>query len=425
MEDVGWLSGIAAVCFGCGCLFSVVSLSFRSYSKRRLIESSKDKDRAEQQARELSENSERLSIAARVFQLLFNTSALLLIVRAFSVDGALRSIELLFAFLIYISAVFMFTIALPQSVSQYRPESVIAAFYKPMKFLSKIIYPALYLFDVHDVVVMRLSGVQELTEEENQDEKHDEIMNIVEKSVDEGVVDNEEMTMIENILDLDQTTAIEIITPRTELVAVEADADFEKIVKTVLSAGHSRIPVYEERIDNIIGLIYAKDLLSQVGRDAEFSLRESMRPAYFVPETVSLRELLHEFQNKKQHMAVVLDEYGGVAGIVTIEDILEELVGEIEDEYERTAPASIKLVNDDVVELDAKVYVDDINRSFAIELPEDEDYDTVGGFVFSHLGYIPKSGETFRYNGLVFTVLASETRKIKRIRIEKRHEEKD
>jgi len=200
LEDVGWLSGIAAICFVCGCLFSVASLSFRTYSKRRLIESSKDKDSAEQQARELAENSERLSIAARVFQLLFNTSALLLIVRAFSVDGSLRSIELLYAFAIYISAVFMFTIALPQSVSQYRPETVIAAFYKPMKFLARIIYPALYLFDVHDVVVMRLSGVQELTEEENQDEKHDEIMNIVEKSVDEGVVDNEEMAMIENIL---------------------------------------------------------------------------------------------------------------------------------------------------------------------------------------------------------------------------------
>jgi CBS domain containing-hemolysin-like protein len=144
-----------------------------------------------------------------------------------------------------------------------------------------------------------------------------------------------------------------------------------------------------------------------------------MRDAYFVPETKPLRVLLHEFQNQKLHIAVLLDEYGGTAGIVTIEDILEELVGEIADEYEDSTPESIKQIDENTIELDARTYIDDLNRDFELYLPEDEDYDTVGGFVFSHLGYIPKAGETFAYENVNFTIVAAEPRKIKRLRIEK------
>ena len=144
-----------------------------------------------------------------------------------------------------------------------------------------------------------------------------------------------------------------------------------------------------------------------------------MRDAYFVPETKPLRVLLHEFQNQKLHIAVLLDEYGGTAGIVTIEDILEELVGEIADEYEDVTPDSTKQIDENTIELDARTYIDDLNRDFELELPEDEDYDTVGGFVFSHLGYVPKTGETFVYEKINFTIVAAEPRKIKRLRIEK------
>jgi CBS domain containing-hemolysin-like protein len=144
-----------------------------------------------------------------------------------------------------------------------------------------------------------------------------------------------------------------------------------------------------------------------------------MRDAYFVPETKPLRDLLHEFQNQKLHIAVVLDEYGGTAGIVTIEDILEELVGEITDEYEKTPAESYKKIDDSTYDVGARMYIDEVNEELDIELPEDEDYDTVGGFVFSHLGYIPKVGDKFDYGNLNFAVTAAGPRAIKKLRIKK------
>jgi CBS domain containing-hemolysin-like protein len=144
-----------------------------------------------------------------------------------------------------------------------------------------------------------------------------------------------------------------------------------------------------------------------------------MRTAYFVPETKPLRVLLHEFQNQKLHIAVVLDEYGGTAGIVTLEDILEELVGEITDEYEETPPEPIKQIDQNTIDVDARTSIDDVNDEFELSLPEDEDYETIGGFVFSRLGYIPKTNESFDYENLKFTIASAEARKIKRIKIQK------
>ena len=225
--------------------------------------------------------------------------------------------------------------------------------------------------------------------------------------------------MIENVLELSDSAADEIMTPRTDIIAIEVNSDLNSILETITTAGHTRLPVYEENIDNITGFIYAKDLLSHIGKDtADFKLRDKLRQPYFVPETKPLRELLHEFQNRKQHIAVVLDEYGGTAGIVTIEDILEELVGEITDEYEEKPPKPIKRIDKNTLVIDARTYIDDLNDQCQLNLPEDEDYDTVGGFVFSHLGYIPKTGEIFDYEDLRFTITSAETRRIKRLKIQ-------
>ena len=226
--------------------------------------------------------------------------------------------------------------------------------------------------------------------------------------------------MIENVLELSETTAEEIMTPRTDIIAVNVNDDLQGILEIIINAGHSRIPVYEKNIDTIVGLIYAKDLLSEIGKSpGDFNIREKMRKPYFIPETKPLNDLLGEFQNQKLHIAVLLDEYGGTTGIVTIEDILEELVGEIVDEYEETPPESIKKIDETTIEVDARIYIDDLNNEFELALPEDEDYDTVGGFVFSHLGYVPKTGEIFEYENVKFTIAAAEARKIKRIRIQK------
>jgi CBS domain containing-hemolysin-like protein len=280
--------------------------------------------------------------------------------------------------------------------------------------------PFLRVFKLYDGFIRRLAGIVETTPEEQHEEKQEEFLTDLEQHRTEGTLDEEEQEMIENVLELSNSTADEIMTPRTDIVAVEINSDLQKVLETISIAGHTRVPVYEENIDNIIGLIYAKDLLTEIGKNpADFNLRSKMRKAYFVPETKLLRSLLHEFQNQKLHIAVVLDEYGGTAGIVTLEDILEELVGEITDEYEKTQPEPVRKIDPHTIEADARTYIDDLNDEYELNLPEDEDYETVGGFVFSRLGYIPRTNECFDYENLKFTIASAEARRIRRIRIQK------
>jgi CBS domain containing-hemolysin-like protein len=324
------------------------------------------------------------------------------------------------AFIIAITIFSLFSLAIPHAWAKYAGEKILSRTYKLLIFLAVIVWPFLYVFRLYDGLVRRLSGVAQATPEEQQEEKQEEFLNGLEQRRTEGVLDKEEQEMIESVLELSETTVDEIMTPRTDIVAVEVNSDLQTVLDTIKTAGHTRVPVYEDNIDNIVGLIYAKDLLAEIGKNpADFKLRDKMRQAYFVPETKPLRVLLHEFQDQKQHIAIVLDEYGGTAGIVTLEDILEELVGEIADEYEKNPPEPIKEVDQNTIEVDARTYVDDLNNQFALNIPEDEDYDTIGGFVFSRLGYIPKTGEKFDYDNLKFTITSAEPRRIKHIRIKK------
>ena len=172
---------------------------------------------------------------------------------------------------------------------------------------------------------MRKKARKKWKQRPHNEEKQEEFLTGLEQRRTEGVLDKEEQKMIESVLELSEATADEIMTPRTDIVAVEVHSDLQTVLESITTAGHTRVPVYEDNIDNIVGLIYAKDLLIEIGKNpTDFKLRDKMRQAYFVPETKPLRALLHEFQNQKLHIAVVLDEYGGTAGIVTLEDILEE-----------------------------------------------------------------------------------------------------
>ena len=370
----------------------------------------------------LAENAERLSLSCSLYRIVLNMGILfsLLILFAALHKEALIFTDYVLVFIISMAIFSVFSVAIPHAWAKYAGEKVLSRTYKILIFFTAIASPVLYTLKFYDAVIRRLAGVVETTPEEQQEEKQEEFLTDLEQQRMKGVVDEEEQEMIENVLELSETSADEIMTPRTDIVAVDVNSDLQTILETITSAGHSRVPVYEKNIDTIIGFIYAKDLLAEIGNTpAEFRLREKIRKAYFVPETKLLRTLLHEFQNQKLHIAVVLDEYGGTAGIVTIEDVLEELVGEITDEYEESPPEYIKEIDKDTIEMDARTYIDDANDRFELNLPEDEDYDTIGGFVFSHLGYIPKTGETFDYENLKFTISSAETRKIKRIRIHK------
>ncbi|MBN1125931.1 MAG: HlyC/CorC family transporter [Sedimentisphaerales bacterium] len=415
MDDVGWsLLGILLLTAG-SLFFSLNHLALRSFSRVKLQDMFKDANKGDIPPAFL-DKQEKILAMCLFLALAADVGIIIFLVRLLS-DSSLPYV------LSYIAGFILLTIvhaSIPQAWSKYTPEAVLFRTQRLLRVLAYLTGPFWWACSLHDRLVRRLAGVTDVNGDQSHEEKQEEFLNVVEQIHMEGGVDEEEMEMIENVLELSETTAEEIMTPRTDLVVLSIDDNRETVLHTISEAGHSRIPVYEGNIDNIIGLVYAKDLLSEVGREGqEFRLRDKIRKAYFVPESKPLRALLHEFQNQKLHIAVVLDEYGGTAGIVTIEDILEELVGEIVDEYEETPPESMKKVDERTVEIDARTYVDDLNDEFDLSLPEDDDYDTVGGFVFSHLGYIPRKGEMFQYENLKFTIVDAETRKINQIRIEK------
>lgn len=415
-DEVGWCILLICVLTGGSLFFSINYVALRTFSRLKLSDAFKALGN-EDALDGFIEDVERLTLTCSLLRLIVNAGILLTLL-LFILPGTKMGYVLVFILAVLLIEVF--GVAMPHSWGKYTGEVVLARTYKLLRFFAVIAKPALLLLGLHDRFVRRLAGVPDMPPELAQEEKQEELLSVVEQGRMEGVVDEEEMEMIENVLELSDTTAEEIMTPRTDIKGVDVNDSLESVLKTISNAGHSRIPVYEENIDNIVGLVYAKDLLAEIGRNpAEFKLADKMRKTYFVPESKPLRVLLHEFQNQKLHIAVVLDEYGGTAGIVTIEDILEELVGEIVDEYEETPPESLKQIDDMTFEIDARMHIDDANSEIGIDLPEEEDYDTVGGFVFSHLGYIPKTGKVFEYDNVRFTIAAAEARRIKRIRIAK------
>jgi CBS domain containing-hemolysin-like protein len=243
-----------------------------------------------------------------------------------------------------------------------------------------------------------------------------ELLALADVALEEEVIEREERRLIHSIIDFGDTIAREVMKPRTEMVAVQAHDKIEDVLEVAFLAGYSRIPVYENGIDDIVGIVFTKDLM-RAERDGHGSdeVRTLLRDAYFVPETKRVSQLMREMQQGKNHMAVVVDEYGGVAGIVTLEDLLEELVGDIVDEYDVEEPPVERLSDSELV-VSASLPIDEVNEALGSELPEG-DWDTVGGFLYHLLGHVPTEGETAEYDGHVLTAERVVGRRIGRVRI--------
>jgi len=267
-------------------------------------------------------------------------------------------------------------------------------------------------------IVRRLSGANLSTEGSNGVEE--KLLLSIEHSQLEGAIPAEAAEMLENVVDFGTTDVGEIMTPRTDIDGIELTHDLSEIRTLVLASGRSRIPVYEENLDQIIGILYAKDLIEYLGADANgFELNKILRKPIVVPETKSVLELLADFQTSEVHMAVVIDEYGGTAGLVTIEDVLEEIVGEIRDEHDDTKPIEPVLDKIDAshIEVDGRFPLDDLNDELSVQLPEDEEYDTIAGFVLANLGHVPRVGETLETHGMSITTLEATETQIGRLSI--------
>jgi CBS domain containing-hemolysin-like protein len=321
-----------------------------------------------------------------------------------------------------LTLIYLAMVVAPMSIAEHVGDTLIARFTGPIRAMHFLCFPLVRTVRLVDVVVKRLAGVNE---EDDNEEIEREIISVVSEGESEGTLAESERDMIEAVVEMRSKTVSETMTPRTEIEGIENTSDLAAIKAFIAEAGHSRIPVYEGDLDHILGILYAKDLIAFVGEKAdEFDLKQALRSAWFVPHTKPLLELLRDFQREKVHLAIVLDEYGGTAGLVTIEDVMEEIVGEIRDEYEpvdEQAPEISVFAAEHAAVIDARAYIEDVNdalEDLSLALPESEDYDTVAGFVTTELGRIPEAGEEFRKNGFLVKVLEAEPTRVRRVRIE-------
>src|SRR5437588_7114871 len=244
----------------------------------------------------------------------------------------------------------------------------------------------------------------------------EELKMLVSVGEEEGVLEEEEREMIHGIFEMGDMRVREVLVPRTDLVAIEVNEPVEKAVDLVTKHGHTRIPVYEGNLDHIVGVLYAKDLLRAVVRGEKKTLRESACKAYFTPESNKVQDVLRDLRKNRVHMAIVVDEYGGTAGAVTIEDILEEIVGPIQDEYDVGEEDEIQFISPNEVVLDGRVSVDDVNELLKLDI-QGEDYDTIGGYVLNQLGAAPKVGATLKLGSSELRVEAVQGTRIKKVKI--------
>jgi CBS domain containing-hemolysin-like protein len=241
-----------------------------------------------------------------------------------------------------------------------------------------------------------------------------EIQQLIDEGEERGVISEDEGEMIQSIFSFRDTVAREIMVPRPDAVFARDDTNISEIIEQIISSGHSRIPIYHDNIDNITGIVHAKDLLQYWGRQ-DIPARDIVRAPYFIPETKKISELLKDFRDKKSHMAIVIDEYGGTAGILTLEDIIEEIIGDIMDEYDAEVKRIVEQEDGSIL-VDARLDVEDLEDYLKIELPEGK-FESVGGFIISVLGKVPDVDAKVTFKNLEMVIEAADSRKIEKIRI--------
>jgi len=317
-------------------------------------------------------------------------------------------------------ALLMAAVVLPWAVGRVWGEQFLVRSWRVLSLLTLVLAPVSMIVGQLDRLCHRIAGRPEPVSGDLA-ALSDEIRSVVDEGQRGGRIETSARAMIHRVMELRDEDVAEVMTPRTDMVCLRADASLEDARRQLLEAGHTRVPVVGENTDDIVGILYAKDLLGHLQVDtasAPGGLREIVREPFYVPETTGIDTLLETLKREQVHLAIVLDEYGGVAGLVTLEDVLEEIVGEIEDEYDVGGGDLVKTIGPGMIEVDARAHIDDLNERFGYGLPEDEDYDTLGGFVITRLGRIPIPGETLDWGQWQFRVESADKRRVWRLRVE-------
>jgi putative hemolysin len=330
-------------------------------------------------------------------------------------QGTAKGLSLLIVTVVLALFTIVFAELVPKTLALANAERFAITLSLPIEYLARALGPVIAALTGVTNWIAGLFGAKVSDEAQITAE---ELRLIVERGGEQGVLEAEEEQMINAVIELGTRRVHEVMVPRTSMVTLTHDATIGDAIDTIVSEGHSRIPVYEGTVDEIIGIVYAKDLLPflKTGAPDPPPLRSLLRTPVLVPESMTVDDLLHELQRRKVHIAIVLDEYGGTAGLVTIEDLLEEIVGEIQDEYDEEEPM-IERLSDDEARVDGRAAVDDLAELFETQVPqEDEDeYDTVGGLIYHRIGGVPKPGDQVSLDGLTLTVESTDGRRVSKV----------
>lgn len=408
--------------------FVAAEIAFVSVRRTRLDELAEAGDRRAKRAQVLMRDPGRflavIQVAITFLGALASAVAAVSIVTV--VSEPLRQITFLadyadtIALLFVTSVVAIVSIVLgeliPKGLALGNPDRIALTVSGPITLFAKIVSPLVAVLVALTRLISKPFGIDPTRTPEL---SAAEIRLIVEQGSQQGVLEAEEEQMISAVMSLSDSKLHEVMVPRIDIAAIDQEASFDDAVTLVLTEGHSRTPLYKESVDHIVGILYAKDLLRIIAAGGPRPrLRDIMRPALFVPESQAVDDLLNELQRRRVHMAIVLDEYGGTAGLVTIEDLLEEIVGEIQDEFDEEEPMKV-IVREGEAILDGRADIDEMGELIdpALELEDDEEYDTVGGFVYHRIGRVPVVGDTVAVDPFKITVIKVIGRRVGKVRV--------
>jgi putative hemolysin len=432
---IGDLAIVAALIL-VGGFFAASEIALITVKRHRLHQLVSEGNRAAQIAERLTDDPSRFlaTIQIAITFLGFLASAVGAISLSGALAGLIRLIPLeplksaadeisfvLITLLIALSSIIIGELV-PKTLALTFAERFALVVARPIGWLDVVLRPVVWLVSSVSNAMVRLLGGKNRPQAGYL--STEELKMLVETGSEVGGIEEDEKEMIHGVIELAETKVHEVMVPRIGIRAIDVNDPIDDVLDMIVRAGHSRIPVYQENLDNIVGILYAKDLLPYLkrngGQATEIDIRKLARPPVYVPETKAVDELLHEMQVTKRHIAIVVDEYGGTAGLITLEDVVEEIVGEIQDEYDTEESLVEALANDGEVSfrLDGRVSMDDLRDLFDLSDEEEEDeeaYDTVGGFIVHRVGRIPLPGATVKFRDVTLTVDAAEPRRVAKV----------
>lgn len=390
--------------------------SLSEVSLRMMIGESEDTSRRERFFRELMKHRRRFELML-ILGTQLSIAAIAILLADVFMEAGVRA-PLILAFVAALFVVVLFRQLVPRLLAQNHPDDVFWALLPPFqifyRFFSVVVAPVSHVLNK-----MRKPEPEEDVADEEEDETKDEIQAFIDVGEEEGIIEESEGDLIQSIIEFGDTRVDQVMKPRPQIIAIDSSATIGDARRLIIESKHSRIPVFRDQIDQIEGVVYVRDLLAFCDENkSTLPVTRCMRPAYFVPESKSIRELLEDMQKARVQIAMVINEYGGVAGLVTLEDIIEEILGEIEDEDEATTVGEIVESENGSYLIDGSVEIRKIELLYDTEV-EADDFTTVAGLIINELGHMPVTGEKLEFKGLEFEVVDADNKRVNRVRLRK------